>query len=56
MIRETASKGFLLCLIPVGFVVDCELYSDVDNLVRISVRSGAVSCLLGIDALQRKCV
>lgn len=41
------SKGFLLCLIPAGFVVDCKLYSDVGNLVRISARSGVVSCLPG---------
>lgn len=47
MIRETISKGFLLCLILARFVVDCKLYSDVGNLVRISVRSGVVSCLPG---------
>lgn len=47
MIWETISKGFLLCLILVRFVVDCKLYSDVGNLVRISVRSGVVSCLPG---------
>lgn len=47
MIWEIVLKGFLFCLISVGFVVDCELYSDVDNLVRISVRSGVVFCFLG---------
>lgn len=54
MIWETISKGFLLCLIPVGFVVDCKLYLDVGSLVRISVRSGVVSCLPGYWCISKK--
>lgn len=44
---ETVSKGCMLCLLLVGSVVDCELYLDVGDLVRIGVRSGVLAGLPG---------
>lgn len=56
MMWETVSKGCMLCSLLVGSVVDCKLYLDVGDLVRISARSGVVAGLLGIGSVRRKCV